>query len=160
VYPSFLQLAGLWGVQPCRLLQLQHDYFLDLVQGDIEHAAMHRRIFEAHLALLDMAAEFYMDTVETVFHEFRLARGNWRIHGEAVRPQDIRTTALLTIEGERDTISSRGQTQAAHDLCSGIAGHDKRHVMARECDHYDLFCGPRWRTEVYPHIHALARAGI
>ncbi|WP_427308830.1 polyhydroxyalkanoate depolymerase [Cupriavidus sp. H39] len=159
VYPSFLQLAGLWGAQPCRLLQVHYDYYLDLMRGEAEHAAMHRRIFEANLALLDIAAEFYIDTVEIVFQEFRLARGDWRIHGEAVRPQDIRTTALLTIEGDRDTISGRGQTQGAHDLCRRISAHDQRHVMARQCGHYDLFSGPRWRTEVYPHIRAMIREG-
>ncbi|MFJ4292329.1 polyhydroxyalkanoate depolymerase [Cupriavidus sp. NPDC089707] len=159
VYPSFLQMAGLLGAQPCRLVEVQRDYFLDLVQGEVELAEMHRRIYEAHLALLDLAAEFYLDTVQVVFHEFRLARGNWRIQGQAVRPQDIRTTALLTIEGERDAISARGQTQAAHDLCRSIAARDKRHVTVRRCGHYDLFCGPRWRTDVFPDICALTRRG-
>nr|WP_315593757.1 polyhydroxyalkanoate depolymerase [uncultured Cupriavidus sp.] len=159
VYPSFLQLAGMCGMQPCRLIELHRDYYLDLMRGEVEQAETHRRICDAYLAVLDMAAEFYLDTVQIVFHEFRLARGDWRIQGQSVRPQDIRTTALLTIEGELDVISGRGQTQAAHDLCRGIPARDKRHVTARQCGHYDLFCGFRWRTEVFPDIQALTRQG-
>ncbi len=159
VYPSFLQLAGLWEAQPGRLIEILRNYYLDLVCGNVGHAEMHRRSCEAYLAVLDMTAEFYLDTVQIVFQEFRLARGDWRIQGQAVRPQDIRTTALLTIEGEQDAISGHGQTLAAHALCRGIAAHNKRHVTARQCDHYDLFCGPRWRTEVYPGIRALIRPG-
>ncbi|MFS8981086.1 polyhydroxyalkanoate depolymerase [Cupriavidus necator] len=99
-----------------------------------------------------MAAEFYLDTVQIVFQEFRLALGDWRVRGEPVRPQDIRTTALLTIEGELDNIAGRGQTQAAHALCPGIASSHKRHITARQCGHYDLFSGPHWRTAIFPVI--------
>ena len=96
-------------------------------------------------------------SVQIVFQEFRLARGNWSVRGQSVRPQDIRTTALLTIEGELDDVSGRGQTQAAQDLCAGIATRHKRHFTARQCGHYDLFSGPHWRTEVYPIVRDLIR---
>lgn len=102
-----------------------------------------------------MAAEFYLDTVKVVFQEFRLARGNWRVRGQPLRPQDIRTTALLTIEGELDDIAGRGQTQAAHALCQGIAACHKRHVTVRQCGHYGLFSRPYWRTEIYPIVRGL-----
>jgi poly(3-hydroxybutyrate) depolymerase len=155
VCPSFLQLAGLAAAQPERLGEAYWDYCLDLVRCDPVRAKEHRRACDAYHAVLDMAAEFYLDTIQLVFQEFQLARGSWQVRGEAVRPQDIRTTALLTIEGEQDEISGRGQTQAAHDLCQGIAACDKRHLTARQCGHYDLFCGPRWCTDVYPRIRDL-----
>ncbi len=157
VYPNFLQLAGLVAAQPGVLMASHRNYYLELVRGDYQHAEAHRRVCDAYSAVLDMAAEFYLDTIQIVFQDFRLARGNWFIQGKPVRPQDIRTTALLTIEGEDDAISGNGQTQAAHGLCRGIAACDKRHVTARRCGHYDLFCGPRWHSEIYPGIRALTR---
>jgi len=96
-----------------------------------------------------------LETVQTVFQEFRLARGNWCVRGLPVRPQDIRTTALLTIEGELDDVSGRGQTHAAQDLCAGIAVRAKRGFTMHQCDHYDLFSGPRWQTDVYPIVRSL-----
>ncbi|BDB29262.1 hypothetical protein CTP10_R66750 (plasmid) [Cupriavidus sp. P-10] len=108
-------------------------------------------------AVLDMAAEFYLDTIRTVFQEFQIAFGAWHVRGQAVRPQDIRSTALLTIEGERDDISGRGQTHAAHDLCRGLSSRDKRLVTIDDCTHYDLFRGPVWRNEVFPRISAMLR---
>jgi poly(3-hydroxybutyrate) depolymerase len=155
VYPSFLQLAGLVAADPDRVVSAHRAYYLDLARGDVERAAGHRRLCEEYNAVLDLAAEFYLDTVQIVFQEFRLALGDWLVQGQPVRPQDIRSTALLTVEGERDDISGLGQTQAAHDLCQGVPVHHKRHVTARKCDHYDLFSGTRWRTEVFPRIHEL-----
>ncbi|WP_454743852.1 polyhydroxyalkanoate depolymerase [Cupriavidus necator] len=150
VYPSFLQYAGL--VAANRLPTAHWDYYLALVRGDVARAEAHRRVCDAYDAVLDMAAEFYLDTVQIVFQEFRLALGNWRVRDQPVRPQDIHTTALLTIEGELDDIAGRGQTQAAHDLCQGIAACHKRHITVRRCGHYDLFSGPHWRSEIYPIV--------
>lgn len=158
VCPSFLQLAGLAAAQPTPLVEAYRDYYLDLIRGDVRRARARRQACDAYHAVLDMAAEFYLDTIRIVFQEFRLARGDWQVHDEAVRPQDIRTTALLTIEGDRDEISGRGQTQAAHGLCPGIASRARRHLTARQCSHYDLFCGSRWRTEIYPSIRDLTGA--
>jgi poly(3-hydroxybutyrate) depolymerase len=157
VYPRFLQFAGLVAAHPDRLVGSHWDYYLDLVRGDVARAEAHRRACDAYNAVLDIAAEYYLDTVQIVFQEFRLACGNWRVRGQPVRPQDIHTTALLTIEGERDDIAGRGQTQAAHDLCQGLAARHKRHVTARQCDHYDLFSGPHWSTEIYPIVRDLIR---
>jgi len=157
VYPSFLQLAGLAAAQPGLLVASHQDYYLDLVRGDHERAEVHRRACDTYSAVLDMAAEFYLDTVQIVFQEFRLARGGWRVQGRPVRPQDIHTTVLLTVEGECDAVSGCGQTQAAHNLCQGFPARDKQHVTARRCGHYDLFSGPRWRGEIYPGIRALTR---
>ncbi|WP_316157593.1 polyhydroxyalkanoate depolymerase [Cupriavidus sp. BIC8F] len=155
VYPSFLQLAGLVAAHPDRLVGAHCDYYLDLVRGDIKHAEVHRRLCEEYNAVLDLAAEFYLDTIRIVFQEFRLAVGEWDVQGAPVRPQDICATALLTIEGELDDISGLGQTQAAHDLCRRVPVPHKRHILARRCGHYDLFSGARWRTEVFPRIHDL-----
>ncbi|WP_349607226.1 polyhydroxyalkanoate depolymerase [Cupriavidus sp. DF5525] len=152
VYPSFLQYAGLVATQPDRLVASQWDYYLELVWGDSAGADTCRRACDAYNAVLDMAAEFYLDTIRIVFQEFRLALGDWRVRGQPVRPQDIHTTALLTIEGELDDIAGRGQTHAAHDLCPGIAPCHKRHITARQCGHYDLFLGPRWRTAIGPVV--------
>lgn len=157
VYPNFLQLAGLMAAQPGLLVASHWNYYLELALGDYERAEALRHVCDAHHAVLDMAAEFYLDTIQIVFQEFRLARGNWFVKGQPVRPQDIRATRLLTIEGDYDAISGYGQTQAAHDLCRGIAARDKRHVTARQCGHYDLFSGPRWHSEIYPGIRALTR---
>lgn len=152
VYPRFLQYAGLVATQPHRLVASHWDYYRDLVRGDIAGAEARRRTCDAYNAVLDMAAEFYLDTIQIVFQEFRLALGDWRVRGQPVRPQDIHTTALLTIEGELDDIAGRGQTQAAHDLCPGIASSHKRHITARQCGHYDLFLGPHWHTAICPVV--------
>ena len=87
-----------------------------------------------------------------MFQEFLLAEGTWNVNGELVRPQDIKNTALLTIEGELDDISGSGQTRAAHDLCTGIAAKNKRHYIAEKAGHYGIFSGRRWRTMVYPQL--------
>ncbi|KWR88061.1 polyhydroxyalkanoate depolymerase [Cupriavidus sp. IDO] len=152
VYPSFLQVADLVAAQPDHLVGSHWDHYFNLIRGDVPRAEVQRRVCDAYNAVLDMAAEFYLDTVRIVFQEFRLARGSWRVRDQPVRPQDIHTTALLTIEGELDDITGRGQTQAAHDLCHGIAACHKRHVTVHQCGHYDLFSGPRWRTEIYPIV--------
>lgn len=157
VCPNFLQLAGLMAAQPDLLVGSHWGYYLELMRGDYERAEALRHVCDAYHAVLDMAAEFYLDTIQIVFQEFRLARGNWFVQGQPVRPQDIRTTRLVTIEGDHDAISGRGQTQAAHDLCRGIASRDKRHITVPRCGHYDLFSGPRWHSEIYPGIRALTR---
>ncbi|KJK10235.1 esterase [Burkholderiaceae bacterium 16] len=157
VYPSFLQHAGLVMAHPARMVGAQWDYYLDLVHGDAEHAPAHRRICDEYNSVLDIAAEFYLDTIRIVFQEFRLARGNWSVQGHAVRPRDIRDIGLLTVEGGRDDISGRGQTHAAQDLCSGLAPNHRRQLTAAQCGHYELFSGQLWRTEVYPVVRDLIR---
>ncbi|MEM5277581.1 polyhydroxyalkanoate depolymerase [Cupriavidus taiwanensis] len=157
VCPSFVQLSGLAAAQSAPLWDLYADYCATLARGDAELANSHWQALLDYSAVLDMAADFYLDTVRTVFQEFQMAFGSWQVRGQAVRPQDIRSTALLTIEGELDDISGRGQTHAAHDLCRGLSSRDKRLVTIPGCSHYDLFRGPTWRTKVFPSICDLTR---
>ena len=152
VYPGFLQHTGFIAMNPDRHMQSHYDYFLQLVRGDDDDADAHRRFYDEYNAVLDMDADYYLDTIQTVFQEFALVRGSWRVAGEAVRPQDIRGTALLTIEGELDDISGAGQTQAAHDLCTAIAASDRAHYTVPGAGHYGIFSGRRWRELVYPRV--------
>ena len=107
-------------MNPDRHLTSHYDYFLDLVRGDDDGADAHRDFYDEYNAVLDLPAEYYLDTIRTVFQDFALVNGTWDVDGERVRPQDITTSALLTIEGELDDISGAGQTRAAHELCTGI----------------------------------------
>jgi poly(3-hydroxybutyrate) depolymerase len=152
VYPGFLQHAGFVAMNPERHLTAHWDFYQNLLRGDDDDAEQHRRFYDEYNAVLDMAAEYYLETIRIVFKEFRLAEGTWEVNGEMVRPQDIRHTALFTIEGELDDISGSGQTRAAHDLCTGIAAKHKRHFTAEKAGHYGIFSGRRWRTTVYPQL--------
>src|SRR5665811_2052094 len=117
VYPGFLQHMGFVAMNPARHADAHRDFYNHLVAGDGESAEAHRKFYDEYNAVLDMPAEYYLDTIKTVFQEFSLPKGTWEIDGKLVRPQDIKTVALFTIEGELDDISGAGQTQAAHDLC-------------------------------------------
>jgi poly(3-hydroxybutyrate) depolymerase len=152
VYPGFLQHAGFIAMNPDRHLRSHYDYFLDLVRGDGEKSEFHREFYDEYNAVLDMPAEYYLDTIKTVFHDFALVKGTWEIKGQLVRPQDIKTTALLTIEGELDDISGAGQTRAAHALCTGVPSDRQFHFDAIGAGHYGIFSGRRWREKVYPRV--------
>jgi poly(3-hydroxybutyrate) depolymerase len=152
VYPGFLQHTGFVAMNPDRHLTSHYDYFLDLVRGDDEGAEAHRRFYDEYNAVLDMPAEYYLDTIKTVFQDFALVNGTWEVDGELVRPQDITTTALLTVEGELDDISGAGQTKAAHDICSGVPKQHQFHYDAIGAGHYGIFSGRRWRDNVYPQV--------
>ena len=152
VYPGFLQHAGFIAMNPDRHLTSHYDFFLDLVRGDGEKSEFHRDFYDEYNAVLDMPAEYYLDTIKTVFQDFSLVNGNWVVNGELVRPEDIRTTALLTIEGELDDISGAGQTQAAHGLCTGVPAAHRFHYDAIGAGHYGIFSGRRWREKVYPRV--------
>jgi poly(3-hydroxybutyrate) depolymerase len=128
------------------------DFYQSLLRGDEDDAEAHRRFYDEYNAVLDMDADYYLETIRVVFQDFCLAEGTWDVSGERVRPQDIKTTALFTIEGELDDISGDGQTYAAHDLCTGIPAKDKRHFTAEKCGHYGIFSGRRWRTIIYPQL--------
>jgi len=157
VYPGFLQHAGFVAMNPDRHLTSHYDYYLNLVEGDADDAEAHVRFYDEYNAVLDIDAEFYLDTIREVFQEFRLANGTWEVDGKPVRPQDIKGTLLLTIEGELDDISGAGQTAAAHELCTGIAREGKKHITAAGCGHYGIFSGRRWREEIYPEVRAFIR---
>ena len=154
VYPGFLQLAGFLAMNPDRHMKSHYDFFLDLVRGDGDNADAHREFYDEYNAVLDMPAEYYLDTIKTVFQDFALVNGTWRVGGELVRPQDIKDSALLTIEGELDDISGAGQTHAAHALCHGIAEADHFRYDAMGAGHYGIFSGRRWRENVYPEVRA------
>ncbi len=152
VYPGFLQHTGFVAMNPDRHLKSHYDYFLDLMRGDEGSAEGHRQFYDEYNAVLDMPAEYYLDTIRTVFQDFALVNGTWVIDGVKVAPQDIHSSAMLTIEGELDDISGAGQTRAAHDLCTGIPEERRFHYDALGAGHYGIFAGRRWRDMVYPQV--------
>jgi len=159
VYPGFLQHTGFVAMNPDRHATSHYDYFLDLVRGDDDSADAHRQFYDEYNAVLDMPAEYYLDTIKTVFQDFALVNGTWKVANpkgklELVKPQDIKTTALLTVEGELDDISGAGQTRAAQDLCEGIPKTRKKHYDVIGAGHYGIFSGRRWREKAYPEIRA------
>ncbi len=162
VYPGFLQHTGFIAMNPDRHLKSHYDYFLDLMRGDDDNADTYREFYDEYNAVLDMPAEYYLDTIKTVFQDFSLIKGTWKVDGELVCPQDITGSALLTIEGELDDISGAGQTRAAHGLCTGIPEARHEHYDAIGAGHYGIFAGRRWRENVYPKVRgfiASHRAG-
>lgn len=158
VYPGFLQHAGFIAMNPGRHAQSHWDFYMHLREGDNESAEEHRKFYDEYNAVLDMPAEYYLDTIRTVFQEFSLPMGTWEIGGNLVRPQDIKTVALFTVEGELDDISGAGQTQAAHELCSGIPDNMKQDFVAPQCGHYGIFSGRRWREMISPKIGEFIKA--
>lgn len=163
VYPGFLQHAGFIAMNPDRHATSHYDYFQDLIKGDMSSAESHRKFYDEYNAVLDMDADYYLETIETVFQEFKLVHGTWDVRNpkgklERVRPQDITHTALLTIEGELDDISGCGQTAAAHGLCSGIPQKHQMHYEAKGAGHYGIFSGRRWREMVYPVVKSFILA--
>jgi len=152
VYPGFLQHTGFVAMNPDRHMTSHYDYFLDLIRGDDDSTDSHRAFYDEYNAVLDMDADYYLDTIKTVFQDFALVNGTWVVKGELVKPQDISTSALLTIEGELDDISGAGQTRAAHDLCTGIPKARQFHYDVEGAGHYGIFSGRRWREMVYPQV--------
>jgi len=158
VYPGFLQHTGFVAMNPGRHMSSHWDFYRHLIKGDLEDAAAHRRFYDEYNSVLDLPGEYYLDCVRIVFQEHLLPRGLWRVHGELVRPETIEGTALMTIEGELDDISGRGQTQAAHDLCAGIPSEQKQHMLVKGAGHYGTFSGRRWREVVYPRVREFIAA--
>ncbi|MBM3387306.1 MAG: polyhydroxyalkanoate depolymerase [Betaproteobacteria bacterium] len=157
VYPGFLQHTGFVAMNPDRHASSHYDYFQDLIKGDGASAEAHRKFYDEYNAVLDMDADYYLETIQTVFQEFKLVHGTWDVQGvdgqiERVRPQDITATTLLTVEGELDDISGSGQTHAAHDLCSSIPENLREHLIVEGAGHYGIFSGRRWREQVYPKV--------
>jgi poly(3-hydroxybutyrate) depolymerase len=122
------------------------------MRGDEGSADAHREFYDEYNAVLDMPAEYYLDTIRTVFQDFALVNGTWEVEGRLVRPHDISRTALLTVEGELDDISGAGQTRAAHDLCRGIDRAHQFHYDVPGAGHYGIFSGRRWREMAYPRV--------
>jgi poly(3-hydroxybutyrate) depolymerase len=157
VYPGFLQHLGFVAMNPDRHLIAHWDYYHHLLRGDGSPAEAHRRFYDEYNAVLDMPAEYYLDTVKTVFQHFALPKGRMYVREELVRPQAIRDTALLTVEGELDDISGNGQTEAAHALCLNIPRARREHFLAPKVGHYGIFAGRRWREVIYPRVRDFIR---
>jgi len=158
VYPGFLQHAGFIAMNPDRHVESHWDYYLDLVKGDMDDIEAHRRFYDEYNAVMDLPAEYYLDTIRVVFQEHQLPKGLWHVRGQRVAPEDIQGVALFTIEGELDDISGSGQTQAAHELCRSIDPAHKQHLTALEVGHYGIFSGRRWRENIAPRIVEFIRA--
>lgn len=159
VYPGFLQHSGFVAMNPDHHAKSHYDYFQDLIKGDDTSAGAHRKFYDEYNAVLDMDADYYLETIRVVFQDFSLVSGTWDVKRpdgvmERVRPQDIRTTALFSIEGELDDISGSGQTEAVHGICSGVVGTEQRHFEVQGAGHYGIFSGRRWRDMVYPEVKA------
>jgi poly(3-hydroxybutyrate) depolymerase len=152
VYPGFLQLHGFVSMNLTRHIQAHKDLFQHLVEGDGDSAQKHREFYDEYLAVMDLPAEYYLQTVETVFVRHALPKGEMTHRGVPVDPSRIRRVALMTVEGEHDDISGLGQTEAAHRLCSNIPPEHKLHYLATGVGHYGVFNGSRFRAEIAPRI--------
>ena len=152
VYPGFLQLSGFMSMNLDRHLIAHKDFFMHLVKNDGDSAEKHREFYDEYLAVMDLTAEFYLQTVETVFVRHDLPRGQMKHRGEPVDPSAVRNVALLTVEGENDDISGVGQTQATHDLCVNIPDSMRGHHLQPRVGHYGVFNGSRFRADIVPRI--------
>jgi poly(3-hydroxybutyrate) depolymerase len=152
VYPGFLQLNGFVSMNLERHIAAHRSLFTHLVQGDGDSAQKHREFYDEYLAVMDLSAEYYLQTVDTVFVRHALPKGEMTHRGAPVDPACIRRVGLLTIEGENDDISGRGQTEAAHQLCSNIPAERKSHWLQPGVGHYGVFNGSRFRAEIAPRI--------
>jgi poly(3-hydroxybutyrate) depolymerase len=157
VYPGFLQHAGFVAMNPDRHLQAHIDFYHHLVRGDGDSAEAHRKFYDEYNAVMDLPAEFYLETLDMVFMKHLLPLGEMTVFGQRVKPWAIRNTALLTIEGELDDISAPGQTEAAHALCRNIPARKKEHFLVPGVGHYGIFSGRRWRETIYPRVRDFIR---
>jgi poly(3-hydroxybutyrate) depolymerase len=157
VYPGFMQLTGFMTMNLERHMNAHVDLFNNLVKGDCDSVKGHQDFYEEYLAVMDLTAEFYLQTVKTVFQDHALPRGTMMHRGTRVDCSAICDTALMTVEGERDDICGLGQTEAAHDLCTNIPDDQKVHYVQEGVGHYGVFNGTRWRTEIQPRIREFIR---
>ena len=155
VYPGFLQLSGFMQMNLDRHVNAHVQQFNHLVRGDGESAAAHTAFYDEYLAVMDMTAEFYLETIEVVFQTHALPEGKMLYRGERlVKPQAITDIALMTVEGEKDDITGRGQTSAAHDLCVNLPDAMHEHYEQEKVGHYGVFNGSRWRQFIQPKVAA------
>jgi poly(3-hydroxybutyrate) depolymerase len=152
VYPGFVQLTAFMSMNKERHLNAFRDYYVALVEEEHEKAAATRTFYEEYMAVADLPAEFYLETVERVFQTYDLPRGELHFRGRRIDPAAIRRTALVTIEGERDDICSVGQTVAAQDLCSKLRPYMRTHYVQAGVGHYGVFSGRRWQSQIYPLV--------
>jgi len=152
VYPGFVQLTAFMSMNAERHVKAQIDLYRAMANGDTEQAETIKTFYDEYFAVLDLAAEFYLETVQRVFQEHRLAKGELDWRDRRINPKAIRRTALFTVEGERDDICSIGQTVAAHDLCTSLRPYRKKHYMQAGVGHYGVFAGRRWASQIYPLV--------
>ncbi len=152
VYPGFLQLTGFVSMNLDRHLEAHRELFRNLVKGDGDSAAKHKDFYDEYLAVMDLSAEFYLQTVDTVFIRHLLPKGEMTHRGRVIDPSMIEGVALLTVEGEHDDISGVGQTEATHKLCPNIPANMKVHYLQPGVGHYGVFNGSRFRSEIAPRI--------
>jgi len=154
-----LQHTGFVAMNPDRHATSHFDYFKDLLKGDDASVEAHRKFYNEYNAVLDMDADYYLETIDVVFQKYKLVNGSWDVKSvkgqlERVKPGDIKTTRVMTVEGELDDISGSGQTKAALDMCTGVPAAHKKHLEAMGAGHYGIFSGRRWREAVYPAVKA------
>jgi poly(3-hydroxybutyrate) depolymerase len=152
VYPGFMQLTAFMSMNLDRHVRSHIELYGQMVRGDLAGAQFTRDFYDEYFAVLDMPAEFYLETVRRVFQEYQLARGVLEYKGRRVEPRAIRHTALATVEGERDDICSVGQTMAAHDLCTHLPPSRRMHHLQSGVGHYGVFSGSRWEREIAPRL--------
>jgi polyhydroxyalkanoate depolymerase len=152
VYPGFVQLSAFMSMNMDRHIKAHRELYENLAKGETEKAKATKDFYDEYFAVLDLAAEFYLETVQWVFQEARLPRGAMTYRGNKIDTRAIRRTALLTVEGERDDICSLGQTSAAHDLTPSLKAYRKRHHMQAGVGHYGVFSGKRWEHQIYPLV--------
>lgn len=157
VYPGFVQLSGFMTMNLERHMEAHAGLFRHLVEGDCDSVEQHQTFYDEYLSVMDLNADFYLETVKTVFQEHALPEGRLMHHGKPVDCRKIRKTALMTVEGELDDICGLGQTEAAHDLCTGIPIDDHYHYVQPGVGHYGVFNGTRWRTEIQPRVREMIR---
>jgi poly(3-hydroxybutyrate) depolymerase len=155
VYPGFMQLTAFMSMNLDRHINAHLNQFRALVGGDVRSIEAHQKFYHEYNAVMDLPAEFFLETVHRVFQTHDLPLGCLTWHGHRVRPEAIRRTALMTVEGERDDICAIGQTMAALDLCSGVRINQKRHHLQSGVGHYGVFSGSRWAREIYPKVRAM-----
>ncbi len=158
VYPGFVQLTAFMSMNLDRHTKAHRELYENLARGEIEKAKITKDFYDEYFAVLDLTAEFYLETVRIVFQEHRLPLGELEYDGRPVDPSAIRKTMLLTVEGERDDICAVGQTLAAHDLCSNLRPYRKRHHMQPGVGHYGVFSGKKWEGQIYPLVKNLILA--
>jgi poly(3-hydroxybutyrate) depolymerase len=157
VYPGFIQLTGFVSMNPDRHVDAHLKLYEQLVAGDGDSAEKQREFYDEFLSVMDLPADFYLDTIRTVFQEHCLPRGTLVSRGRKVDPSRIRRTALMTVEGGRDDITGRGQCQAAHQLCSALPESMRRHHLEQDVGHFGVFNGRRWREGILPNVREFIR---
>ena len=158
VYPGFVQLIAFVSMNINRHYNAHQELYEKLSKGEVEKAQVIKSFYDEYFAVLDLPAEFYLETVSWVFQEARLPKGELTFKDSPVELKAIRKTALLTVEGERDDICSLGQTAVAHDLCTSLKPHMKRHHMQAGVGHYGVFSGRRWEGQIYPLVRNMILA--